>query len=80
MRFLRRHNENISGFADMFHTVYGELTDAFDHMNHRIAGRIVRADLLTFGERKQCQTNCLILGKCLADDLSRCCCNLRSKV
>ena len=60
MRFLRRHNENISGFADMFHTVYGELTDAFDHMNHRIAGRIVRADLLTFGERKQCQTNCLI--------------------
>ena len=47
MRFLRRHNENISGFADMFHTVYGELTDAFDHMNHRIAGRIVRADLLT---------------------------------
>ena len=78
MRLLRRHNENISGFADMLRTVYGELTDAIDHMNHRIAGGIVRADLLAFGEREQCQADRLVLGESLADDLTRCCCGSES--
>lgn len=52
MRLLRRHYENISGFADMLCTVYGKLTDAIDHMYHGIADGIVGADFLAFGERE----------------------------
>ena len=53
MRLLRRHYENISGFADMLCTVYGKLTDAIDHMYHGIADGIVGADLLVLVEREE---------------------------
>ena len=76
MRLLRRHYENISGFADMLCTVYGKLTDAIDHMYHGIADGIVGADLLAFGERESCQADRLVLGESLADDLTRFCVDL----
>ena len=52
MRLLRRHYENISGFADMLYIVHSKLTGAIDHIYHGIADGIVGADLLAFGERE----------------------------
>ena len=70
VRDFRRHDERLARMDDMLCAAHGEAAHAFEHLNERIADRVVRADLLALGKSEEREAYGAVLRQCFGNDLA----------